>query len=770
MPRSTKTPPIKATTQDFIEIDEIKEDIVLMRDKSAALIIEVGTVNYWLLAQEEQDAIISSYGKLLNSLSFPVQILIISKKTDISTYLNLIDEKIKNQTEDFMKKRLDSYKNFIKSTVKKSEVLEKNFYFAIPFSPYEMGAVKSIQKLTNDYIIGRAKLSLYPKRDHLLRLLNKIGLKATTLQKQKIVELFYSLYNSNNNQNNLAQIESYADKLNQGGFGIKDLIAPSYAEIDFNHIKIDNKFYRTLYVAGYPRYVSPNWLHSLISFDRALYTSMFIYPTESKDVMEDLKRKIAEMEATIENDIKDGRIVDPSVQVALDDAMGLQAELAKGAERFFQFGLYITIPANSLEELEQITKQVESSLSALLIISRKATLQMEEGYKSTLPLFYDKLGVWRNMDSTSLAMTFPFSTASLTKNDGVLYGLNEHDGSLIIFDRFTLENANSVILGKSGGGKSFLVKLETLRLLMMGVDVIIIDPENEYKKLTESVGGEFVEFSSSAKFKINPFDLTKDNPEPDELQNKILDLHSLMRVIMGDLTPAQDALLDRALVTTYKLKNISQDPQTFKNEPPLLEDLYKVFLGMETDESREMADRLEKFVKGSAAGIFNERSNFDIKNKFTVFGIRDLEENLRPVAMYIVLDFIWNKIRRDKRKRVLIVDEAWYLIKNKDSGSYLFSFAKRARKYMLGLTTITQDVEDFIATNEGRAIITNSSLQILLKQSAAAIDQLTKTFYLTNGEKHYLLSAGIGEGLFFAGQSHVGFKVISSDEEKSVIE
>jgi type IV secretory pathway VirB4 component len=558
--------------------------------------------------------------------------------------------------------------------------------------------------------------------------------------------------------------------IKQGMINIKDLIAPSYIEVDFNNIKIDSKYYRTLYIMGYPRYVSPNWLHSLITFDRALYISMYIYPTESKDVMEDLKRKIAEMEATIENDIKDGKVVDPSVQVALDDALEIQAELAKGAERFFQFGLYITIPADSLDELEQNTKQVEASLSSLLIISRKATLQMEEGFKSTLPLFYDKLGIWRNMDSTSLSMTFPFSTASLTKNEGILYGLNEHDGSLIIFDRFTLENANSVILGKSGGGKSFLVKLETLRLFMMGIDVIIIDPENEYKKLTESIGGEFVEFSSNSQYKINPFDLTLKNPEPDELQNKILDLHSLMRVIMGDLTPSQDALLDRALVTTYKLKNITQDPETFKNEPPLLEDLYKVFLGMETPEAKELADRIEKFVKGSAAGIFNERSNYEIKNKFTVFGIRDLDENLRPVAMYIVLDYIWNEVRRDKKRRILIVDEAWYLIKNKDSGSYLFSFAKRARKYLLGLTTITQDVEDFIATNEGRAIITNSSLQILLKQSTAAIDMLTKTFYLTRGERQYLLSAGIGEGLFFAGQSHVGFKVISSNEEKQTIE
>ena len=385
-------------------------------------------------------------------------------------------------------------------------------------------------------------------------------------------------------------------------------------------------------------------------------------------------------------------------------------------------------------------------------------------------MFYDRLGVWRNIDTTSLAMTFPFATASLTKNEGILYGVNQHDGSLIIFDRFTLENANAVILGKSGGGKSFMVKLECLRLLMMGVDVLIIDPENEYEKSTQSVGGEFVVFSANSQYKINPFDLTTVNPEPDELSNKILDLHSLMRVIMGELTPSQDALLDRALVLTYRERGITQDPETFKNEPPLLEDLFKIFTGMETPEAKELADRLEKFVKGSASGIFNHQSNFDIKNPFTVFGIRDLEENLRPVAMYIVLDYIWNRVRKDRKKRALIVDEAWYLIKQKDSGAYLHSFAKRARKYQLGLTTITQDVEDFLSTDEGKAIITNSSLQIILKQSTAAVDKISQTFYLTGGEKHYLLSAGVGEGLFFAGHSHVGFRVIASEEEKTLIE
>jgi type IV secretory pathway VirB4 component len=559
--------------------------------------------------------------------------------------------------------------------------------------------------------------------------------------------------------------ESVGLILKDGIVSIKDIIAPSFIEVDFNHIKIDEKYFRTLFVSGYPRYVSPNWLAPLISYDHPLYISMFIYPTESGKILKDLRRKIAEMEATIETDIKSGKVVDPTTQVSLDDALTLQAELAQGSERFFQFAFYITIPADSDKDLQRYTKEVESTLSSLLLVAKSSTLEMEEGFKSTLPMFQDKLKVWRNMDTTSLATMFPFSTASLTANEGILYGVNQHDGSLIIFDRFTLENANSVILGKSGGGKSFLVKLEAMRLLLMGTEVIIIDPENEYEKMCGVFGGEFVSFSLSSQYKINPFELNKENPDQDELSNKVLNLHALMRVIMGDLTPAQDALLDKALVMTYKLKGITQDPTTYTQEPPLLEDLYKVFLGYETPEAAELATRLEKFIKGSASGIFNQQSNFDIKNKFTVFGIRDLEENLRPVAMYIVLDYIWNKIRKDKKKRVLVIDEAWYLVKQKDSARYLQSFAKRARKYQLGMTTITQDVEDFLAVEEGRAILTNSSLQILLKQSTASIEKLSEVFNLTGGEKHFLLSTGVGEGLFFAGQSHVAIKVIASENE-----
>src|SRR3989344_3030552 len=562
--------------------------------------------------------------------------------------------------------------------------------------------------------------------------------------------------------------ENIGDLLARGRTSIADIIAPSYVEVDFNHLKVDNRFYRTLFVVGYPRYVTANWLSPLITFDRPLYISFFIYPSESHEVLKDLKRKIAEMEATIESEIQQGKVVDPTVQVALNDALILQAELAQGSERFFQFGFYLTIPALSQEELNETTKEVDSLLSSLLIVSKQATLEAEEGFKSTMPISQDKLAVWRNMDTTSLASAFPFSTSTLTANEGVLYGVNQQDGSLVIFDRFTLENSNAVILGTSGGGKSFLVKLETLRLLMMGTDIIIVDPENEYQKLAIAMKGEFVSFSLSSPYKINPFELLPTG-EIDELSNKILNLHSLIRVITGELTPSQDALLDRMLVTTYKQKGITQDPKTHTGQPPLLEDLYKNLLGQETPEAEELGARLEKFIKGSAAGIFNQQSNFDIKNKFTVFGIRDLEENIRPIAMYIILDYVWGRIRKDIRKRILVIDEAWYLIKHKDSAQYLYSFAKRAIKYSLGLTTITQDVDDFLTSEEGRAIITNSSLQILLKQSSAAIDGVKKVFNLTLGEKHLLLSSGVGEGLFFAHQSHVSIRIIASDEEKKLL-
>jgi type IV secretory pathway VirB4 component len=554
---------------------------------------------------------------------------------------------------------------------------------------------------------------------------------------------------------------------------IIDAIAPPLVEVDFNHLKIGECYFRTLFVVGYPRYVSANWLEPLISFSHTLDISMYVYPTKSDEVLDNLKRKVSEMEATIQSDMKRGRVVEPSVQVALEDALSLQQELAKGSERFFQFGLYVTIPAKTVEELDKVTKQVEATLGSLLVMTKKATLAMDNGLRTTLPMGQDRIMVTRNMDTTSLATTFPFTTSELSANEGVLYGLNEHNGSLIIFDRFTLENANMVVFGKSGSGKSFMVKLEIMRSLMFNTEVIVIDPENEYEALTHSMGGEYVRFHFGTTTKLNPFDLALlRNPsqeEESELNQKILSLHGFFRVIMGKLTPTEDALLDRALILTYKQKGITPEPSTQNKEPPLMEDLYKSLIGMEDPIARGLADRIEKFVKGSLVGIFDQQTNVEIRNQLTVFSIRDLEEELRPIAMYLILDFIWTKIRRDLKRRILVVDEAWYMMKYPDSGAFLNSIAKRARKYYLGLTTISQDVEDFLSVDLGKAIIQNSSLQVLLKQSTAGVDKVAEVFYLSEGEKHLLLSADVGQGLFFAGPAHAAVRVIASPAEYELV-
>lgn len=549
-----------------------------------------------------------------------------------------------------------------------------------------------------------------------------------------------------------------------------DVIAPEKMEVDFDHIKINDVFYRTVFVSGYPRFVSPGWLEPIINFDSSLDISFYIYPVEGKSVLDDLRRKIAEMEAEIATDLERGKIVDPSTQAKLEDARSLQEQLVKGSERFFEFSFYITIPANTLEELNHLTRQVESTLGSLLIVAKRTTLDMEQGFLSTAPFGMDKLSITRNMDTTSLATTFPLTSAELSGDKGILYGINSQNESFIIFDRFSLENSNMTIFATSGAGKSYFVKLEALRSLMLGTEIIVIDPESEYKALAEAVGGEFISFSFNSPSKINPFDLSDIYEEGEnQLGLKILTLHSLFKVIMGDLTPTQEALLDRALVATYRAKGITQDPATQKKEPPLMEDLYKQLIGMETKEGQDLAARIEKFVKGSYVGIFDQQTNIDIQNPFTVFSVKELQESLRPIAMFIILDFIWTKIRKNLKRRILVVDEAWHMMQYEDTAQFLWSVVKRARKYFLGLTTITQDVEDFLAQDIGKAIVTNSALRLLLKQSPAAIDKIGEVFYLSQGEKQLLLGANIGEGIFFAGPHHAPIKVVASEEEHELI-
>lgn len=554
------------------------------------------------------------------------------------------------------------------------------------------------------------------------------------------------------------------------GLGINDVIAPKNIDIDFDYVRINKTFYRTLFVAGYPRFVSPGWLEPVVNFDGSLDISFFIYPVEGKSVLDDLRRKIAEMEAELSTDFERGKIADPSTQAKLEDAKNLQEQLVKGTERFYEFSFYITIPATSVEELDHTTRQVESVLGSLLIVSKHSTLDMENGFLSTVPFGLDKLSITRNMDTTSLATTFPLTSAELSGDTGILYGINSKNESFIIFDRFSLENSNMTIFATSGAGKSYFVKLEALRSLLLGIDVIVLDPESEYKNITEAVGGEYIAFSFNSPSKINPFDLSQIYTEGEnQLGLKILTLHSFFKVIMGQLSPIQEALLDRALVATYKAKGITQDPTTQKNEPPLMEDLYKTLVGMETPEALDLSARIEKFVRGSFVGIFDKQTNINLTNPFTVFSIKEMQDALRPIAMFMILDYIWTRVQRDLKKRLLVVDEAWHMMRYEDSAQFLWSVVKRARKYFLGLTTITQDVEDFLAQDIGKAIVTNSALRLLLKQSPAAIDKIGDVFYLSQGEKQLLLAANVGEGIFFAGPHHAPIRVVASPDEHKLI-
>jgi len=559
------------------------------------------------------------------------------------------------------------------------------------------------------------------------------------------------------------------ENMKKGSVGITDIIAPSSVEVDFKHIRVDDKYYRTFFVVDYPRFASPGWLSSLIDFKQTMNISMFIYPVEGADILQNLRRKIAEMEATLESDANAGLDQDPKISAALEDALGLQEELAKGLERFFQFGFYITLSSDSLPELEERSKQIKNLAASNLLILKPATLQMEEGFKTTLPTGIDRLYITRNMDTTSLATTFPFSSYELSQSNGVLYGVNTLNSSLVILDRFSFENANEVVFGKSGSGKSFLLKLEVLRQLMFDAEVLIIDPEEEYRTLTESLGGEYITFSKSSPVKLNPFALNPDDKSESQLGVKILTLHGLLKTMLGEMSPTQEAMMDRAIVSVYKAKGISPDPATYTKEPPIIEDLYKILLNMEEEDAKELAFRVEKYVKGGFADLFNQQTNYDLCNQMTVFSLKQVEDSIRPIAMHVILDFVWSKIRTKLKKRILIVDEAWYLVKHPDSASFLQGIAKRARKYYLGLTTATQDIEDFLSNDYGKTILSNSSIQILMKQSATGIETLSKALRLSEGEKQFILTAEVGSGLMFAGQNHISTHFIASDYEYNLI-
>lgn len=564
---------------------------------------------------------------------------------------------------------------------------------------------------------------------------------------------------------------------------LRDFIAPSSVEIQASYFRLGAKYGRTIYVYGYPREIYTGWLSSVINIDEVLDISMFIYPVDTQIVLNNLRKKVTQLEASMNINSEKGRVRDPGLEAALQDAEELRDQLQIGAEKFFRYGLYITIYADSMDELNFVQHKIETIFGQQLVFSKVASSQQEQGLNSTVPQLADELQIRRNMNTGAISTSFPFTSADLTDNKGVLYGINMHNNGLVIFDRFSLENANMVVFAKSGAGKSFTVKLEALRSMMVGSDIVIIDPENEYQKLCDAVGGSYIRLSLNSDTRINPFDLPRviDTDEADDaLRANLVTLHGLLRQMLGGaqttasgqvvagLTPAEEADIDQALIDTYARVGITSDPLTHNSTPPTISDLYDTLLHM-GGTGPSLAQRLRKFTSGTFAGIFSQQSNIDINNNMVVFNIRDLEDELRPTAMYIVLNHIWNITRTDQKKRMLIVDEAWQLMKYDDSANFLFSLAKRARKYQLGLTTITQDVEDFVGSKMGRAIVSNSSMQLLLKQSTSAVDVLAQVFKLTDEEQKRLSNFPVGQGLFFAGQNHVHIQIQASDTEYNLI-
>ncbi|OIO19826.1 MAG: conjugal transfer protein TraC [Candidatus Magasanikbacteria bacterium CG1_02_41_34] len=557
----------------------------------------------------------------------------------------------------------------------------------------------------------------------------------------------------------------------EGTVAIKDLIAPSAFRVESNFLQLGEVFLRTMYVITYPRYISVGWSSPILNLNSTMDLSMFFYPVESALILKQLKKKVGALQAQLSGDAEKGAPRDPLRETALRDIEQLRDDLTQGIEHFFQFAFYVTIYANDRKELDTLTEDLENIFGTRLIYTKNVLFQSEQGFTSTMPLGIDDLMVAFNMNSSPIASSFPFMSSELTSDDGILYGINRHNNSLILFDRFSLQNANMVVFATSGAGKSYAVKLEVLRSLMMGIDVIVIDPEREYEHLSEAVGGTYINISLASEGKVNPFDLPRPVGEQvsteDIIRSAVITAKGLLRIMLGTVTATEDSLLDRALLEAYAKKDITSSSDLATVEPPIMQDLLDVLEGI--DGASELVIKLSKYTDGTFAGLFNAPTNVDVNNALVIFSVRDLEDELRPMAIYTLVNYIWNIVRSERKKRLLIIDEAWWLMQHEDSAKFIFALVKRCRKYYLGVTTITQDVNDFLSSQYGQAIVTNSALQLLLRQSPASIDMIQKTFLLTEGEKYLLLEGAVGEGIFFAGLKHAAIKVVASYTEDQLI-
>ena len=776
-------PENSARTQDLVDIKAIKNGVVFMKNGGLRKIIMVDGVNFDLKSDDEQNLIIYAYQNLVNALDFSVQINVHSRKLNIEGYIRSLEDKLDGETNELLKIQLEEYIEFIKSFVGGNAIMTKSFFIVVPYNPPIMPGQKSGGKLPNilpgsggkgggvytDDKAGelQSRIDQLQRRvDEVITNLRDAGLRAVTLEDSELLELYMDYYNP-------SEVEKSTEgggRSAPGSAHTEDVIAPSAIEVGPNHLRIGEKLSKSLFVFNYPRYLSTGWFSPVINMPNLMDISIFIHPASTGVALKGLRKKAAQIESQIADNQEKGLVRSPALETAIQDIEALRDALQRSEEKLFNVSIYMTMYGDTKDELDKASSDLINILDNKLVNVKEANYEHLKGFRSTLPLCNDELQIYTPLNSGPVSSFFPFVSIELTSDNGVLHGINRHNNTLIIFDRFSLENANMVIFGQAGAGKSYAAKLEILRSLIMGSDVIVIDPEAEYESLADAVGGKVFKISIDSDSNINPMDLplvAEDETRSEALKSHIVNITGLIKLMLGSVSAEEEALLDQAITETYASRDITPDESFEGKTPPLLEDLEAVLRDVEG--GKDMAERLYRFTKGSYAGFINKPSNVSIDSRLIVFSIRDLEEELRPIAMYIILNYIWGLIRAELKKRLMFVDEAWVMMKHKDSASFLYGLAKRARKYYMGITNITQDVDDFIASEYGKPIITNSSLQLLLKQSPANIDAVGKAFNLTGVEKNYLLETAVGQGLFVAGLKRAAIQIVASYIEDKII-
>ena len=772
-----ETPQV-ARTQQFVQIKDVKDGVVVLKNGALRRVILVDGLNFDLKSEEEQNVITYAYQNFLNSLDFSIQLVIHSRKLNVEDYIKKLEEREEREDSEMLKTQISEYREFVRAFVEANAVMTKSFFVVVPYDPITIASPSGISAIPKLFggkkeaplaheatILPAHREQLHQRVEQVITGLRQVGLRAISLEDPELLELFYNFYNPTT-----IEKREVAPGREEFSGNIEDMIAPSSVEINSNYLRLGDKFMKTLFVLGYPRYLSSGWFSPVINLPELTDVSIFIHPVDTGIALRNLRKKATQIQSQMFSNQEKGLIRDPILETALQDIETLRDTLQQATEKLFNISVYMAIYADSLKDLNRLEAEITNILDAKLINLKPTNFEQIKGMNSVTPLCTDEMNIHVPLNSGPVSSFFPFVSLDLTSENGILYGINRHNNTLVIFDRFSLENANMVVFAKAGAGKSYATKLEVIRSLMVGTDVIIVDPENEYIPLSEAVGGSVFKISLDSKNHINPFDIPiiPEDEEPGEvLKSHIVNLTGLLKLMLGELSPEEEAMLDRAVTETYASRDITPDKDFSKIAPPLLEDLETILQGLEGGKG--MAERLYRFTKGSYAGFANKPTNVNIVNRLIVFSIRDLEDELRPIAMYIILNFIWNMVRAELKKRVMIIDEAWWMMKYPDSASFLFGLAKRARKYYLGISTITQDVEDFLTSPYGRPIITNSSLQLLLKQAPATVDITAKAFNLTDVEKNYLLEADVGQGLFIAGLKRAAIQIVPSYFEDKLI-